>query len=341
MTFGLIARAELSRGLGVLTSALYRHIPPDKTLVVDMSGHNGGFAQDFSAYPGATIRPYGSENDRTLGEWMEGLDVIYTAETAYWPRLFDIARFLGVRTILHAMPELAPWGIDDSLPRPDLFALPTTYRWDAIPEPKVLLPVPVDRERLKFRPRHHADVFLHIVGHKAMLDRNGTKTLLQALPFVRNFCRLVIRTQDTQEPLLYRIPKSRVMVEVVTEDYPDYAMPYDEADVLVMPRRYAGLCLPAQEAMSCGLALLMTGCPPNQDWLHPEGHIAVSRTRPAEMKGGLVDVHAADPKHLAERMDNLIENPELVARMSLHSDEWAGRHSWEAWTPRYRELLLD
>lgn len=102
-TWGLIARAESDRGLGVLTRLMYEHLSPDRTLLVTVD-HD--YVQETSAFPDATLVPFTGELDEQIvKEWLDGLDVVVSCETFYDWRVLDWARELGVKTILYVMPE--------------------------------------------------------------------------------------------------------------------------------------------------------------------------------------------------------------------------------------------
>jgi hypothetical protein len=59
---------------------------------------------------------------------------------------------------------------------------------------------------------------------------------------------------------------------------------YNGFDAMVLPRRYAGLCLPMNEALLSGLPVFMTNVSPNnqilpQDWLVESDPIGTIRTK--------------------------------------------------------------
>jgi glycosyltransferase involved in cell wall biosynthesis len=134
----------------------------------------------------------------------------------------------------------------------------------------------------------------------------------------------------------------RVMVERhrASKDYwgvyPSYA------DVLVMPRRYAGLSLPVQEAASLGMGLVMLDVPPYNEMLAPESLVATRGPGiEVPMVGGTFTVHSGDVTALAAKMDELVRDPALCERLSKHSDLLAESLSWDVWAPRYLDLLAE
>ena len=74
---------------------------------------------------------------------------------------------------------------------------------------------------------------------------------------------------------------------------------------MVLPRRYAGLCLPMNEALMSGLPVFMTDISPNNEilpnnWLIPSNKINTLMTRVR------LDVYDADARELGERIDRYI-----------------------------------
>jgi hypothetical protein len=106
----------------------------------------------------------------------------------------------------------------------------------------------------------------------------------------------------------------------------------------VMPRRYGGLCLPAQEAMGAGLAVAMSDTSPNtDDWpavgmpCRPAGHI--------QCQAGAVDLVQVMPQAIAAMLDQLTD-PELLAAHQTAARQWAFAHSWRALLPTWRDELF-
>ena len=100
---GLLARAD-NTGLGHQTLEFYRHMKPDKTMVVDMTHLKGNHHYPESRYPGCKVSTALPEGPVTLppediSEFLEDLDVVFTAESPYSPLLYVRARRRGVLTV--------------------------------------------------------------------------------------------------------------------------------------------------------------------------------------------------------------------------------------------------
>ena len=319
MRLGLIARADGS-GLGTQTLELYRHLSPHRTLVIDVGHlHNStthcNKATYLDRYPGAMVCRGWQLGGQQLVEFLRGLDVVVTCETPYGPDLIPLARRMGVRSVICPNYEFL-----DRSHRPDLWAAPSLWHWDEIPEPKIHLPVPIALDRFGDRrpsgaPKWQGDAarcpnkgprhFLHLVGRPAIHDRNGTPDVLAALRHVKSDIRLTVKCQDVNYLAQLRIhahvpPNVELIVD--SSDTRDYWDNYRVGDVMILPRRYGGLCLPVNEALGAGMPVIMTDISPNNQWLPAEWLVPATKT--AEfMACNRVDVHQADSVALAARID--------------------------------------
>lgn len=350
MKLGLIVRAD-DRGLGVQSWEAYRHLNPDRTLLIDM----GDIARDWETYPDrfpeATIVRYDTRNlpEQPVKEWLDGLDVVLTFETFYEWRIIDWAAELGVATVCQSNPELHHRSPKER--QPTQWWAPTPWRLEHLPPSTVVVPVPVALERFtgggiasKPNGRTGPDSssnrlrVLHVAGRRAVYDRNGTEIVSLACQYVQEAVDVVITTQDAYQPdVRLRGPGMRAQVRAGNiENYWDL---YAGFDVLLMPRRYGGLCLPSQEAMAAGLGVIMPGCSPNESW--PILPLPVADWSRARMPGGEIDLAAVSPRKVAEALDCLAVDRLRLAMLKDASRTWAIEHSWEALAPLYRRRLED
>lgn len=339
MRVGLIARAE-QRGLGVMTAAFHRHMRPAKTLVIDMGSIARGFVQDFGQYSGEQIVTFDGHSLPEAGvrAWLRGLDVLYSAETFYDWRIVEWARDAGVATVCHCMPEFVRHGTEP-LPHPTQWWAPTTWRLDLLPEGTPVVPVPVEDDVFPLMPAGTGDRLqvVHVAGHRAAGDRNGTLALLTAAQRVREPMDIYVHTQDERLPQVRKLSPG-VTLHLLPGGKATRPELYAGMHVLVLPRRYGGLCLPAQEAMASGLGLAMTQCSPNaQTWpiLPLRGHWEGRQATPS----GEVRSFAADPVYLARVLDDLARHSERVAELQTAGTAWAKGMSWSELAPMYRERL--
>lgn len=332
MKLGLIARAD-NRGLGTLTWQVHRHLNPERTLVVDM-GRLSPMPMHLDRYPGATVVKFDGHRltpEATVREWIAGLDVIYSAETLYDWRLAGWAADASVGTVVHAMPEFYRHGPGNpDWPHPTAWWVPTTWRQDQVPGARLVpVPCPVDRfPTLELWQRAVTDPvrFLHTAGKLAAWDRNGTRLLLQALRYVTVPVQVTIWTQDSQVPRQLRMP-AHVDLRIVADDRPEWWAGYTDHDVLLLPRRYGGLCLPALEAAAAGLALVMPYCSPNGELPLAAG-IATELGETVTMPCGPVRLHNPSARHLAQIISDLARSPHDVMTGQHHARLWAEASGW-------------
>lgn len=344
---GLLARAE-DRGLGLQTWELHRNLAPDYTVVVDMGELARGFPMHLERYgitalaqPGnvAVARFDGGEfvDPAPVRALLAACDVIYTAETFYDPRLPGWAAEAGCAVVVHVNPEFyRRWAELDDLPALRWWA-PTPWRLEHLPASTRVVPVPVAGDRFRLAPAPAAERLrtLHLVGHQAAADRNGTRVWLRALRHLRSCPRVTLATQDPSLPHPVGIPGC---IDVEGRfGVADYWLNYGEADVLVMPRRYGGLCLPVQEAMAAGLAVVMTDTSPNDWW--PTLRVPTRTAVDFRTPGGHLRLADASPRHLAQLVDDLAGDPRLLLDAKRASVEWAQAHTWHALTGLYRAEL--
>lgn len=336
MKWGLIARAETGRGLGIQTYEMYRHLHPDRTMIVTTKDT---FPTDTSRFGKATVVKFHNEqlHEPTVRHWMNGLDAIVTVETLYDWRIADWARAAGVRTIVHGNPEFHKHALIQ-LPEPDVWWWPTTWRLDLLP-PGPVVPVPVPDD-VPFSAADDAATgvikFLFIGGKPALGDRNGAQTLLQALPRARQRFEVTIRSQ-TGRLGQGQIRSNRNVRVTELHAVRDRWSMYKGQHALVLPRRYGGLCLPALEAMASGLALVMPDCSPNTDWPIFPVHSAPGRR--LHMQSGRVETFDTLPNDLVTKLDALVINRRLLIEQQAASREWAEQNRWSTLAPLYHHEI--
>lgn len=340
---GLVARAD-QRGIGIMTAEFYKHMKPDKTLIVS----HGQWPQDFDQYvrPGAPL-PYPtalnlkdlSLDEETCREFLKGLDVAYCVETLYDWRFKQWAEDAGCRVVIHGMPELYSTGDHErGRPQPDEWLWPTPWLIDDLPDGSILNVPCAWGEAAQADPYNPGPLhILHTAGVRAAEDRNGTVTFMEALRYVHEPVHATIVTQDTGLPGgLARVP-SNVEVSVITGGYKNRWEMYDHQHLLVLPRKYGGLCLPALEAMSCGLALALPRVSPNGMW--PNLPIEINGTHGHLAPFGYVPSAVVPARSVAKTIDQLAADRGALAVYQQLSREYAASHSWEKLKPEYDRVL--
>jgi len=340
MRIGLIARAD-SRGLGIQTKAFHDNMAPAKTLVVDCPSIAPlPLRNDW--YPAATWTRIPNAVD--INTFLDDIDVVYTAETGYTPLLWDIAEKRGVRTVLHANFEFL--NRDD---RPTQWLAPSLWRISEWPEGTIHLPVPVEVNRFPETDLpDRATNLLHIVGRPTIdrgkdLHRNGTLDFLQALQYVTGKATVTVRCQAENYVTALMANHAVVIpdnidLRIVHSDIENYWDAYTGQHALILPRRFGGLCLPANEAIAAGIPAIMTDIDPNNTWLPREWLMPAYQTGAIRAKQ-FVDVYQADPIGLAVKLEQVISDADWYADAKRTARQLRYRMSWDTLKPYYQEVL--
>lgn len=322
---GLIVRCD-DRGLANQTLEVYRNIPYSKVLVVrDPGSERQGFVPHPERFPDGTVvfferyRRGGPVLDEGLcRSWLNDLDVVYSAETFYDWRFCDWAKDAGVATVLHANPEFYFHWREPNTPRPSTWWSATNWRVGNMPKGTriVQMPVPIDRwdaDKIDFD--HNPRRVLHIGGLEAIRDRNGTRLVTQVAEAVSSVDFLV-NLQDNR--------KNKYLHQRNVEHY--WEMYDNDTPVVLLPRRYGGLCLPAIEAIGSGKLVVMPDIEPNRMWpiypvpANPEKQVLTTQ-------GGDIQLYAADVGGMIASMKHLFDSGEL-SKLRRQSYDWAKANSW-------------
>ncbi len=326
MPLAMIVRADQG-GVATQLWEIYRHVRPDKALILTLVDKPRGQPRlDRYDLPSCEHRVAAHHPiDVEILEWLvDGMDTVFTVEGPYDGRLPRLCAQRGVRLVYHANPELWDETYRGTTTR---VWLPTSWEAGRVRDSEVVT-MPVDRERCAYRPRTEALTFL-FPWAPAFHDRNGYEMFEAAADMVRSDVRLVVAGLHGA--------RTHRRIEFAGE-VEDYWQLYADADVLVLPRRYGGLSLCLQEALSCGLPVIHLDLPPYNAVVHPAGLVEPSGSYQARMRGGRYQVHRCAPADLAGAIDRLARDPSLVAEMSAHSDRAAASLDWtvheEGWRAR-------
>lgn len=335
MGIGCIVRADCG-GLATLTAEVVRHVRPDRVLIVDL-GEN---------YRGCEARPEIYEADwcetfitkyKAMGHeverFLDGLATVYSAETFYSDRIYSIARSRNVATVLHVMPEL----FSSNSRAADVLWNPTNWRQEFLPERTEIVPIPVALDVLPYRQRTEARTFFMTAG-EAMIDRNGSQIVMEATGHMRESCTLLYRGGPPPQEREWKTGTVTARWLPPVDRYEDLIP--EEADILVMPRRYGGLTLPVQEAAARGIPSIMTNLSPQDQWMNRELLISTYVEHPnVLMKGGTMPVYGANPQELAKVMDRLVVDSDRVTVASDAARTWAETRSWDKLLPNWMNRL--
>jgi hypothetical protein len=311
MRIGIITRSD-NTGLGNQTKELVDMLKPNKILLIDSTpfNQNSQHPEWYSEY--SCIKTTGFPTLQQIKLFLSEVDVVISCETFYDQNFVRYAQRKGVKTILQYNYELFGNLAAPNLPVPDVLLSPSVWHIEHVKklfgnQSKVIhLPPPTNpltfsgAKEINLSKDHNR--ILHIAGKKAAKDRNGTNSVFDMLKYSKADYELVIRSQSEIET---NIKDSRLTIEIGNPDNREDM--YAGFDAMVLPRRYAGLCLPMNEALMSALPVFMTNVSPNdyilpKEWLIKSTSLGTFRTKVR------IELFDADIKELALSIDTYMVN---------------------------------
>ena len=308
MRLGIIARSD-NTGLGNQTRELVNMLNPDKIMLINSRFFNQN-KQHPEWYEGyncqTTIKGFPTTNE--IVEFLKDIDVVISCELFYNPKFVDLAKKRGIKTILQYNYEFLDYLANPNQTLPDVLVAPSLWNFEDVVDKfgdktsVVHLPPPTDinlfsQAREINKSKTHKRL-LHIAGKAAVKDRNGTNTVIEMLNYSSGDYELVVKTQSQLD---IKSNDPRLTIDASSPD--SHQSLYEGFDAMILPRRYAGLCLPMNEALISALPVFMTNISPNNrvlpsDWLFESTKIDQLQTRT------MLDVYNGDAKMLAKLVDD-------------------------------------
>jgi glycosyltransferase involved in cell wall biosynthesis len=340
---GLVARSD-NTGLGNQTRELAKMLNPEKILLIDSTSFNNNkqHPEWYSEY-NSVVTTHGFPTNNHVENFLKGLDVVISCETFYNAAFLELASRSGVKTILQYNYEFLEFLQKQHRRLPTYLLAPSEWNLDNVvrlfgKKTNVIhLPPPTNKDlfnnakQINLSKTHNR--MLHVAGKAASKDRNGTATVLEMLKYSKAGYELVITSQT---PIDYPYSDSRV---TISHDNPEARESlYEGYDAMILPRRYAGLCLPMNEALLSGLPVFMTDISPNNKVL-PAEWLAKSNKIDELMTRTMLDVYSADPEDLARIVDNYFNNKDKINIKSQAFNIGLKNFDTETLRPRYLDIL--
>ena len=343
MKIGLIAFST-DTGLGHQTYAFYKAMKPHKTLVVDLQKFNNmpTHHDRFTEEPFGDVHVVDGIPDCDAMDWLSNdVDIIFVCETPLNYCLFEKAEAKGVPVVLQYNYEFLDY-LNSDKPKPAVLAAPSIWNKKHVESlniaPVIDLPVPTDASIIKSREINECRTIIHIAGKQAIHDRNGTMTFIQAaIKCGRKFkFKIYAQELDGTTRTLIEKAKDHIDLELVmnTENYLDM---YADGDVLVLPRKYGGLCLPMQEALAHGIPVIMSDVEPNNHVLPANWLVKAEKSR-SFMTRTEIDIYETDIDHLAFKMCQFGDE-ELMRWSNKEAIEIGKGLSWKKLQPYYQTIF--
>lgn len=343
--FGLVAYSSKT-GLGYQTKAIYDNLNPFKTMVVDLSKYNRMPTNHSEWYKWSRVVD-GIPTKEDINHFLINLDTVFVCETPLNYYLFEEAKRRGIRVIQQCNPEFLDFFKHPEFEKPTVLANPTSYMSKEIGKlglNQQILRVPIDLK--DFRKIREVKTITHITGRPTFQDRNGTLEFLKMAEKLGNrFDYLLflqkpkdIRAEEYFKPIkkeLDRILSEGNLPITVVEDVQDNQAMYLVTDLLVLPRGYAGLCLPMNEALAHGIPVIMPNIEPNNDILPKTWLCEASSV-------GVLKLHA-DVEMFKANIESLCETIEGVSReIEIHREvayQIAKGNSWSNLIGNYYSVI--
>lgn len=343
MRLGIIVRADKT-GLGNQTRNLCKMLNPDKVLIIDSRPFNKN-EQFFETYKGYYKQiSRGFLTDQEINRFLINLDTVITCELFYSNNFVNIANRRGVKTFNQYNYEFFDNFSNPNLTLPTQLISPSKWHLEEMQNNfgVVYLPPPINsvafEDVFQYNNRRVGKRrFLHVVGREAVNDRNGTLDLLDSLQYTTSDFELVVKIQNNSS-----LPEKYIDPRITF----DFSSPLDEVelyrdfDAMILPRRYAGLCLPMNEALMAGLPVIMTDIDPNNKIL-PKKWLVASERKGHFMTRTKIDIYSAKHKDLAKKIDELVNLSDRDLKLEKLGARAIGNLNYSdiILKPKYLELL--
>jgi hypothetical protein len=316
---------------------------PTKILLIDSSHFNGNeqHPEWYSEYDVMRTKK-GMASKEEVYEFLEGLDVVISCEIFYHNSFIAIAKKRKVKTILQYNYEFLDYLVNPDVDLPDILVSPSLWNFEDVVDKfsdraKVIhLPPPtsvdlfLNAKNINQSKTHKK--ILHIGGKAAVKDRNGTNTVIEMLNYSKADYELVIKSQT---PLEIKCHDPRLTIDTSSPDSRENL--YEGYDAMILPRRYAGLCLPMNEALLASLPVFMTNISPNNSLL-PEQWLIDANKTDRLMTRTMLDVYEGDAKMLAKLVDNYYDS-DISVDKSKAFDIGVNNFSSQILYQKYQDLL--
>lgn len=344
MRLGIVVRAD-DTGLGNQTRELVKMLNPHKILIIDSSRFHNRFPQHNEWYKDRNVViSRGFPDTRTLLKFFSGINCVISCETFYSNSFVVLAKKKRIKTILQYNFEFLEHLSNDKAMLPDVLLSPTFWRIDEIQEKfgnrclVTHLPPPTDESMFdnnRQLNKTRSNRLLHVGGKAAIYDRNGTNSVIEMLEYSKGEYELVIKSQSQ---LKIDCKDERVTYSIGNEK--NFQDLYAGYDALVLPRRYAGLCLPMNEALLSGLPVFMTDISPNNailpsDWLVDSSFVKSFMARVG------VDLYEVNAKELAKTIDGYFSQSDLSKDKDRAFDIGYDNFSAAELKQKYIDLIND
>lgn len=168
-----------------------------------------------------------------------------------------------------------------------------------------------------------------------LIARKGFQYVVQALPRIQELCKIPFEVEvvgtgamrTNLDGMATELGVSHIIKYVGTVPYDQLHKSYQGADIFVLTSESEGMPAVTLEAMGCGLPIVTTNVPGNQEIVR-EGE-----------NGYLVNV--GDTEKLAQSLSNLISDEQLRKKMGAASRKFVQAYEWREIIKQYENILKE
>lgn len=337
---GLVARSD-NTGLGYQSKALADMLKPDKVLLIDSTpfkeiAQHPEWYKDYDV-----ITSDGIPGFREYENFLNGVDVMLTAETPYCYEAWNWCKIAGIKSFCQPNWELFDGLVQHNMPHPYQYLIPSYWHLKEFEEQfnGIYLPPPTITE--DFAKAREANLkrtgkkrFVHIAGNMAIYDRNGWAGLRDALAETNADFELVVYSQTE----ITGIVDDRIKYHIY--DIENREELYTNFDALILPRRYGGLCLPMNEALTAGLPVIMPDISPNNQVLPQKWLLEAYESASFE---GRSHIEVYSVRGLGQKIEDIcnLSDEAMVAWKNEAIDIAYNNYSPEVLRSRYETILSE
>lgn len=314
MKIGMIVRSDLT-GLGFQSKELTKVLNPRKVLHINSFRFNRNLQHPSWYRDYKVVSSFGFPNVSKIKEFLKGLDVVVSCETFYNDQFIDIAKSMNVKTVLQFNFEFLDYLQREDLQTPDLLIAPSPWRINEVIEKLgdrskiALIPPPLsldefnENREINLQKTHYK--VLHVAGRIAHLDRNGTKIVDEVRKKLNKRIEVNITIQKKPWDFLPSRSSDYLRIKNREDLYKGY-------DLVLLPRRYGGLCLPMNEALASALPVVMSNIEPNSKVL-PEYWLVDATKQTEFMARELIEVFDIRPEDIVSKVENFYDEGSILA----------------------------